>query len=240
MKTIKTGILYLAAILTGTGCMGGTTDKKTDSDWRKQRLQMVETQIVRRGIKDSLVLEAMKSAPRHLFVPEKIRDESYRDGPLPIGSDQTISQPYIVAIMTELLQVDSSSRVLEIGTGSGYQAAVLAEIVDSVYTIEIIPTLAERAGSILDSLKYDNISVRAGDGYSGWPEAAPFDGIIVTAAVPRLPEPLIEQLKPQGRMVVPVGDYGQDLMVVTKTDSGVVRKSIIPVRFVPMTGEIRK
>jgi protein-L-isoaspartate(D-aspartate) O-methyltransferase len=201
---------------------------------------MVDMQIVRRGISDTNVLAAMRAVPRHLFVPKKYRRDAYSDGPLPIGSNQTISQPYIVAIMTELLQIDSNSRVLEIGTGSGYQAAVLAEITDSVYTIEIIPELAKRADSILDSLGYDRISVKAGDGYLGWPDAAPFDAVIVTAAAPKIPQPLVDQLKTGGRMIIPVGEISQDLMVITKRDDGIIKKSVIPVRFVPMTGEIRK
>jgi len=221
-------------------CAGNSDSEAKDDRWAQQRSDMVEMQIAGRGVKDENVLKAMQTVPRHLFVPEKYRAESYRDGPLPIGDGQTISQPYIVAVMTELLGVDSNSKVLEVGTGSGYQAAVLAEIVDSVYTIEIIESLAERAGRIIDSLGYGNVEVRAGDGYQGWPEAAPYDAVIITAAAPRIPEPLIEQLKPEGRMVIPVGDYSQDLMVVTKADTGMVKKSVIPVRFVPMTGKIRK
>ncbi len=201
---------------------------------------MVEAQIERRDVTDSLVLEAMRTVPRHLFVPESYRQESYRDGPLPIGHDQTISQPYIVALMTELLQIDSTSKVLEIGTGSGYQAAILAEISDSVYSIEIIPELAHRADTLLDSLGYADVHVRAGDGYRGWPEAAPFDAIIVTAAPPKIPQPLVDQLKVGGRMVIPVGEFYQELLLVQKTEKGVIKKSIIPVRFVPMTGEAQK
>ncbi|UCD95660.1 MAG: protein-L-isoaspartate(D-aspartate) O-methyltransferase [Candidatus Zixiibacteriota bacterium] len=201
---------------------------------------MVETQIARRDITDKNVLEAMRTVPRHLFVPEEFRDDAYRDGPLPIGHDQTISQPYIVAIMTQLLKIDSVSKVLEIGTGSGYQAAVLAEISDSVYTIEIIPALGRHADSLLDSLGYTSVQVRVGDGYLGWPEAEPFDAIIVTAAAPKLPQPLLDQLKVGGRMVIPVGQFSQELMLITKSEEGVVKESVIPVRFVPMTGEIQK
>ncbi len=201
---------------------------------------MVETQIERRGVKAPLVLKALRSVPRHLFVPGKYRSEAYQDDPLPIGNGQTISQPYIVAVMTELLNLDSTSKVLEIGTGSGYQAAVLAEITDSIYSIEIIPALAHRADTLLDSLGYKNIQIRAGDGYLGWPEAAPFDAIIVTAAAPDIPQPLVNQLKIGGRMVIPVGEPNQDLILLTKTEEGTVRRSIIPVRFVPMTGKIRE
>jgi protein-L-isoaspartate(D-aspartate) O-methyltransferase len=230
-------ILLLMSFFSGN-C--GSQSDSSEERWARQRESMVENQISRRGIKDKNVLAAMRTVPRHLFVPENYRSEAYTDGPLPIGYDQTISQPYIVAIMTELLKPDSTSKILEIGTGSGYQAAVLAEIVESVYTIEIVTKLAERAEKILDSIGYKNIAVRAGDGYLGWPEAAPFDGVIVTAAAPHIPAPLIEQLKIGGRIVIPVGDYGQDLMVATKDDTGLVRESVIPVRFVPMTGKIRE
>ncbi|MEP0828332.1 MAG: protein-L-isoaspartate(D-aspartate) O-methyltransferase [bacterium] len=201
---------------------------------------MVDNQIVARGITDKNVIAAMRRIPRHLFVPKEEREQAYSDGPLPIGHSQTISQPYIVAIMTELLGIDSTSKVLEIGTGSGYQAAVLGEIADSVYTIEIVKPLAERAAQILDSLGYKNIFVRAGDGYQGWPEAAPFDAVIVTAAAPKIPQPLIEQLKTGGRLVIPVGELSQELYLVTKNEEGIVKQSIIPVRFVPMTGEVQK
>ncbi|MEW5923341.1 MAG: protein-L-isoaspartate(D-aspartate) O-methyltransferase [Candidatus Zixiibacteriota bacterium] len=201
---------------------------------------MVEQQIIRRDITDKNVLQAMRTVPRHLFVPEDYRSQAYHDGPLPIGQGQTISQPYIVAIMTELLGIDSTSKVLEIGTGSGYQAAVLAEISDSVYSIEIISKLAWHADSLLDSLGYTSVNIRAGDGYAGWPEAAPFDGIIVTAAAPRIPQPLIDQLKVGGRMVIPVGDFSQELMLITIEEEKVIKQNIIPVRFVPMTGEVQK
>lgn len=222
-------------------CSGQSDSGKTDEEgYTKERLYMVEQQIVRRNVVDTLVLDAMRAVPRHLFVPKRHRDESYRDGPLPIGHEQTISQPYIVAIMTELLRINSSSKILEIGTGSGYQAAVLGEISDSVYSIEIIDALASRADSLLDSLGYVNIHIRAGDGYGGWPERAPFDAIIVTAAPPHIPEPLVEQLKVGGRLVVPVGNFSQDLVVVTKTADGITQQSIFPVRFVPMTGEIQE
>lgn len=206
--------------------------------YESNRQQMVETQIVRRNITDQNVLDAMKAVPRHLFVAERYRREAYDDHPLPIAGGQTISQPYIVAIMTELIQIDSSSKVLEIGTGSGYQAAVLGEISDSVYSIEIIPELADRASELLDSLNYQNVHVKYGDGYQGWPEESPFDAIIVTAAAPEIPQPLINQLKIGGRMIIPVGEGHQDLILITKSKTGIVKKSIIPVRFVPMTGEI--
>jgi protein-L-isoaspartate(D-aspartate) O-methyltransferase len=233
-------ILYIFMMMLILSCAGKSESNKSDEDYAFLRLKMVETQIERRNIKDKAVLEAMRQVPRHLFVPKEYRSEAYTDGPLPIGHGQTISQPYIVAIMTELLQIDSTSKVLEIGTGSGYQAAVLAEIADSVFSIEIIPALAYRADSLLDSLGYANAEVRAGDGYLGWPEEAPFDAIIVTAAAPKIPQPLIDQLAVNGRMVIPVGEFSQDLMLLTKTEKGVLQRSVIPVRFVPMTGEIQK
>jgi protein-L-isoaspartate(D-aspartate) O-methyltransferase len=231
--------IYLVMMMLFFSCAGQS--ESTDNDkYAALRNQMVASQIERRDIKDRLVLDAMRKVPRHLFVPEQYRRDAYHDGPLPIGHDQTISQPYIVAIMTELLQIDSTSKVLEIGTGSGYQAAVLAEISDSVYSIEIIPKLAHRADRLLDSLGYTAAHIRAGDGYKGWPEAAPFDAVIVTAAAPSIPQPLVDQLKNGGRMVIPVGDYRQELMLLIKSDSGLVEKSIIPVRFVPMTGDVQK
>jgi protein-L-isoaspartate(D-aspartate) O-methyltransferase len=202
----------------------------------ESRQAMVDVQIEGRDVTDERVLKAMRTVPRHLFVPESEVKRAYTDGPLPIGHDQTISQPYIVALMTQMLEPDSTQRVLEIGTGSGYQSAVLAEIVDSVYSVEIICDLAEKAATLLDNLGYDRVSVKCGDGYNGVPEAAPFDRIIVTAAPDHIPEPLIEQLKIGGKMVLPVGDFYQELVVVEKTEDGVIRKRSIPVRFVPMTG----
>ncbi len=208
-----------------------------ESDYRQMRVNMVERQIMTRGIKDSRVIGAMMNVPRHLFVPEDKRYRAYDDGPLPIGKGQTISQPYIVALMTELLEPQKGDRVLEIGTGSGYQAAVLAEIVDTVYSIEIICELQERADSTLKSLKYDNVITKCGDGYMGWPEAAPFDGVIVTAAPERVPQPLLDQLKEGARLVIPVGEYMQYLEVYTRIGDKFERERNVPVRFVPMTGK---
>lgn len=205
-----------------------------------QRKKMVKEQIRARGVKDQAVLEAMEKVPRHLFVPEENRFYSYYDCPLPIGYRQTISQPYIVAFMTELLHLDKDDVILEIGTGSGYQAAILSQIVKQVYTVEIIEELGMEAQKRLETLDYDNVEVKIGDGYKGWPEHAPFDGIIVTAAAKQIPQPLIDQLGPEGRMVIPVGGYFevQDLMLITKdTTSKIIKKSIIPVRFVPLTRE---
>jgi len=186
------------------------------------------------------VLAAMDKVPRHRFVPEENRRWAYVDGPLDIGYDQTISQPYIVAYMTQALDPQSTDRVLEIGTGSGYQAAVLAEIVKDVYTIEIVEPLATRAAALLGELGYENVHTRAGDGYKGWPEAAPFDAIIVTCAPDHIPQPLIDQLAVGGKLVIPVGSWSQEMVIVTKTDKGVMEKRTIGVRFVPMTGEARK
>ena len=236
--------LGLAASLATAGCDSqgkGTNSVQatpTDGDAAK-RARMVETQIVSRGVRDPRVLEAMRKVPRHLFVAPPERAHGYEDHPLPIGGSQTISQPYIVALMTELLALPPKARVLEIGTGSGYQSAVLSEIADEVYSIEILPDLADAAASKLKELGYANVTVRAGDGYRGWPEHAPFDGIIVTAAPEKIPEPLVEQLAPGGRMVIPVGGFFQELKVFTREPDGTVsEKAIIPVRFVPMTGEI--
>jgi len=203
------------------------------------RTRMVHEQIAARDIRDTRVLEAMRRVPRDRFVPVLYRAAAYEDHPLSIGYGQTISQPYIVAWMTEALQLTPASRVLEVGTGSGYQAAVLAEIAQSVYTIEIVGELAQEAKKTLSELGYRNVQVRHGDGYRGWPEAAPFDGIIVTAAPDHVPQPLVDQLKMGGRMVIPVGgqDEIQQMTVITKTASGVVSRQTIPVRFVPLVRE---
>lgn len=208
------------------------------TDYARQRFFMVDSQIIARGVLDKGVVQAMRSVPRHLFVPERLRSSAYDDCPLPIGSGQTISQPYIVALMTELLKPDSADIVLEVGSGSGYQAAVLAEIVDSVYSIEIICELQERADSTLKSLGCSNVHTRCGDGYDGWPEAGPFDGIIVTAAPEKVPRPLLEQLKDGGRLVIPVGgDIYQYLEVYTRKDDKFIKERSVAVRFVPMTGK---
>ncbi len=205
------------------------------------RARMVETQIAARGVRDPRVLAAMRKVPRHLFIGPAERARAYEDQPVPIGDNQTISQPYIVALMTELLELAPKSRVLEIGTGSGYQSAVLGELASEVYSIEILPELARASGETLRQLGYANVVVREGDGYHGWPEHAPFDGILVTAAPERIPQPLLEQLSPGGRMVIPVGGFFQELKVFTKDKDGrITEKDIIPVRFVPMTGEIEK
>ena len=205
-----------------------------------ERRAMVDRQLAGRDVKDTTVLAAMRTVPRHEFVPEAFRGRAYDDQPLPIGLNQTISQPYIVGIMTQLLDPQPGDTVLEIGTGSGYQAAVLAELVAHVYTIEIVEPLAQRADSTLKALGYTNVTVKAGDGYRGWPEHAPFDGIIVTAAPDHVPQPLIDQLAPGGHLVIPVGDAWQELLVLTREGSKVHRRAVTPVRFVPMTGEAEK
>jgi len=204
-----------------------------------KRSLMVQRQLRARDIDDPEVLAAMEKVPRHKFVPERFQSAAYQDRPLPIGLDQTISQPYIVALMTQLAQPTEQSRVLDVGTGSGYQAAVLAELVDHVYSIEIVEPLATEAKQRLESLGYDNITVRHGDGYQGWEEYAPFDGIIVAAAPDHVPQPLIDQLAVGGHLIIPVGEqFGQNLLVIEKQpDGSTTRKVVAPVAFVPMTGE---
>lgn len=217
--------------------MGDATSVMDEDAFTRQRKRMVEEQIAYRDIKDKRVLEAMESVPRHLFIPEEVRFSSYYDQPVPIGFGQTISQPYIVAFMTELLQTRTGDVVLEVGTGSGYQAAVLARLVKQVYTIELVEELGEDARKRLKTLGYDNIDVMIGDGYKGLPDHAPFNAIIVTAAAEHIPQPLIDQLKPGGRMVIPVGGVHavQELMLLTKDASAkIVKESVIPVRFVPL------
>jgi protein-L-isoaspartate(D-aspartate) O-methyltransferase len=224
----------------GCDSSGGESRMAPTPEWRMQSDRMVREQIEARGVKDPRVLEAMRSVPRHEFVPAASRSDAYSDTPLPIGDSQTISQPYIVALMTELLEVGPGSKVLEIGTGSGYQAAVLAAMGVEVFSIEILPRLCERARETLQDLEIPSVTVRCGDGYGGWPEEAPFDGIIVTAAPATLPDPLLEQLADGANMVIPVGDFYQELKVVTRVGDVFEERSVIPVRFVPMTGEIER
>ena len=224
----------LLILIFNLGC-----SQNTDS-YEIKRKFMVDGQIERRGVKDEGVLKAVRKVEREKFVPKKYLDLAYSDRPLPIGHKQTISQPYIVAYMTEQLQVEKSHKVLEIGTGSGYQAAVLAELANHIFTIEIIPELAEGAEKVLMELGYENITVRTGDGYKGWPEEAPFDRIMVTAAPNEIPEKLVEQLAPNGRMILPVGGstFSQYLWLVQKDEEGIVTKEkILAVRFVPMVKE---
>ena len=210
-------------------------------DFAQARRKMVEEQVRSRGVTAPRVLAAMEAVPRHLFVPDGERARAYTDSPLPIGAGQTISQPYIVGLMTSLLDVQPGDRILEVGTGSGYQAAILSRLARQVYSVEILEHLANRARRTLEAVGYNNVEVRLGDGYQGWPEAAPFDGIIVTAAPPRIPEPLLRQLKTGGKLVIPVGEGYQDLEVLTKRpDGGFDRAKVLPVRFVPMTGRAQR
>lgn len=204
--------------------------------YEKARNRMVDSQIAARGISDQATLQAMRKVPRHLFVPASLESEAYSDRPLPIGYNQTISQPLIVAHMTELARPAKGKKALEIGTGSGYQAAVLAEIVDTVYTIEIVPELAKESAARLKILGYKNIVVRSGDGYKGWPEQAPFDIILVTAAADHIPQPLKDQLAEGGRLVMPVGDPAtvQQLILLTKRKGKITEQRLEPVRFVPL------
>jgi protein-L-isoaspartate(D-aspartate) O-methyltransferase len=211
-----------------------------DSVFAKARDAMVATQIIIRGVRDPKTLAAMREIPRHLFVPPRLVKEAYTDRPLPIGHGQTISQPYIVAFMTEALALKGGETVLEVGAGSGYQSAVLSRIAARVFGIEIVEPLAREAKERLAALGYSNIEIRAGDGYAGWPEHAPFDAILVAAAAPRVPEPLKQQLKDGGRLILPVGEHMQELRIVTRRGASFDEQSVLAVRFVPMIGEIRK
>jgi protein-L-isoaspartate(D-aspartate) O-methyltransferase len=235
-------VVLALALLSLVGSARGESEPPTEqggerTDFAAAREEMVREQIAARDIDDPQVLEAMRRVPRHEFVPEALRERAYADTPLPIGSGQTISQPYVVAFMTQALELDADDRVLDVGTGSGYQAAVLAEIATRVDSIEIVPELAERARRDLARLGYGNVEVRLGDGYRGWPEHAPFDAILVAAAPDHVPEPLVEQLAVGGRLVMPVGEGLQELVRLTKTPQGVQREALMAVRFVPMTGE---
>ncbi|MEK6154108.1 protein-L-isoaspartate(D-aspartate) O-methyltransferase [Flavobacteriaceae bacterium 3-367] len=232
MLKVKQRISIVAALVFATAMAFGQTAEES------KREQMVETQLQARDITDPGTLAAMLNVPRHEFVPERIKQYAYEDNALPIGKGQTISQPYIVAFMTQALQLRSGQKVLEIGTGSGYQAAVLAKIVDSVYTIEIVKELAESAKARLDRLGYGNVKVKRGDGYHGWPAQAPFDAIMVTAGADTIPEPLLEQLKIGGRLIIPLGRYTtKQLVLAIKKKDKVVTKNLMAVRFVPFTRE---
>jgi len=236
MKVIK--IFLCISLLAGVITQSCVFAADPDDIFEKERLKMVNEQLRGRDIDDPDVLGAMIEVPRHLFVPVRIRDRAYQDGPLPIGHGQTISQPYIVALMTQLLALKPGDRVLEIGTGSGYQAAVLARIGAEVFTIEIVSVLGNQAKILLNELGYEKVRVKIGDGYLGWPEFAPFNAIIVTCAPTQIPEPLKEQLAEGGRMVIPVGGSGfQQLFLLTKKNGKIIREKIIDVRFVPMVDE---
>ncbi len=237
--TRTTALLVILAVLAAPALP--TAPAGAGSDFQKRRMAMVENQLADRGIGDPEVLAAFRSVKRHRFVPEHLRSVAYADRPLPIGKGQTISQPYIVAFMTQALAVEKSDKILEIGTGSGYQAAILAEICEQVYTIEIIPELARRARGVLADAGYTNVRTKIGDGYQGWPEHAPYDGIIVTCAPTDIPDPLKQQLADGGRMVIPVGEtFDQELVVMVKKDDRLVKKDSLPVRFVPMVDKSGK
>jgi protein-L-isoaspartate(D-aspartate) O-methyltransferase len=234
MKALKKYIIFSLGIMV-IGCV--QSQPQVDR-FKELRENMVRTQIVARGITDKDVIEAMKKVERHLFVPEVYIQQAYGDHPLPIGYGQTISQPFIVAFMTEILKLDKSSKVLEVGTGSGYQAAILAEICDSVYTVEIVEELGNRAKQLFKELGYNNIKVKIGDGYEGWDKYSPYDAIIVTCAPTHVPEPLEDQLKEGGRMIIPVGEkYIQELVLLTKKNDTLRQSSVLDVRFVPMVDE---
>jgi protein-L-isoaspartate(D-aspartate) O-methyltransferase len=241
--------VWLALLAPGVGCARGegppsarsqsTVTAPSDDSFSDARTRMVERQIAARGVTDPAVLAAMRKVPRHEFVPPAHRDEAYDDHPLPIGHGQTISQPYIVAYMVELARIQPSERVLEVGTGCGYQAAVLGEVARDVFTIEIVKPLADCASSTLDRLAYRNVRVRYGDGYGGWPEHAPFDAIVVAAAPDHVPPALVEQLAVGGRLVIPVGTWNQEIRVITRTEAGTTQERLIPVRFVPLVRDPR-
>ena len=236
MRIVAQFLLFAA--ITATGC---GQQAPGAADFAAQRQRMVERQLKARGIKDERVLAAMGKVPREEFVPPESRDASYEDGPLPIGHDQTISQPYIVAFMTEQLRLKPGDRVLEIGTGSGYQAAILADLVSEIHSVEIVEPLARDAEATLQRLGYKNVHVKIGDGYKGWPNAAAFDAIIVTCAPDKVPQPLIDQLKDGGRMVIPVGEqFAQQLYLLEKKNGQLKESVTLPVRFVPMLRETNK
>ena len=240
MRKIGFAILISFLLLTVfPQCTNGkrVSESNPKGDFKVMREKMVETQIKARGVKDPRVLSALLKVERHRFVSEEYLNSAYSDQPLPIGEGQTISQPYIVALMTELLELKGNEKVLEIGTGSGYQAAILAELGKEVYTIEIVEPLASMAKNRLLQLGYQNIKVKVGDGYLGWPEFSPFDAIIITCAPDHIPEPLVEQLKEGGCMVLPVGAYAQQLKKIVKRSGKIESTNIIPVIFVPMTGD---
>lgn len=238
-KMLFVTLVFLILPMVFTQCSNGTrvSESNPKGDFKVMREKMVETQIKARGVKDPRVLSALLKVERHRFVPKEYLNSAYSDQPLPIGEGQTISQPYIVALMTELLELKGDEKVLEVGTGSGYQAAILTELAKEVYTVEIVESLASTAKNRLLELGYQNVKVKAGDGYLGWPEAAPFDAIIVTAAPDHIPKRLLDQLKEGGRMVVPVGSYAQELKKIVKQSGKIETTGIIPVVFVPMTGE---
>jgi len=236
-RSVERFLILLATLL--PACSEAEAPPSTDL--AAQRNAMVEQQIEARGVDDPATLQAMRTVPRHEFLPLRLREEAYADYPLPIGHGQTISQPFIVAFMTEAIRPQPGEKILEVGAGSGYQAAVLAQMGADVYTVEIVEPLAEMARQTLERLGYENAHVKHGDGYRGWPEHAPFDAIIVTCAPDKIPAPLVEQLRDGGRMIIPVGGgMDQELVLLRKQDGKIEKQSVLPVRFVPMTGEAQK
>jgi protein-L-isoaspartate(D-aspartate) O-methyltransferase len=236
MRIVAQYLLFAAMAATGCGQQAPTA-----ADFAVQRERMIQQQLKARGIKDERVLAAMAKVPREQFIAVDARASAYEDGPLPIGYDQTISQPYVVAFMTEQLRPKRSDRVLEIGSGSGYQAAILGELVAEIYTIEIVEPLAKSAEATLQRLGYNNVHTKVGDGYKGWPEEAPFDAIIVTCAPEKVPQPLVDQLKDGGRMVIPVGErFAQQLYLLEKKNGQLKESATLPVRFVPMLREAKE
>jgi protein-L-isoaspartate(D-aspartate) O-methyltransferase len=237
MTTSVSRLIPALLVLAACGPILGSQSPQAAADWDTQRSRMVDSQLRARDIRDPRVLSAMREVPRHLFVPEAERADAYGDFPLPIGYAQTISQPYIVGFMSQALEVSPAHKVLEIGTGSGYQAAILGRLAREVYTIEIVAPLAERSRVLLQDLGFTNVHVRTGNGYLGWPEQAPFDRIMVTAAPADVPPALVEQLKIGGRMAIPVGTTNQQLRIMRRTENGMETIDTLPVRFVPMTGK---
>lgn len=234
-----TRALPLIVVLLAAGC-GRGMKSETDSE-RASREAMVRSQILARGVQEPRLVAALRRIPRHLFLEDAYRSEAYADHPVPIGEGQTITQPYVAALMTELLELSPESRTLEVGTGSGYESALLASLSREVYSIEIVPSLSQEAQARLSSLGFTNVHFRIGDGYVGWPEKAPFDAILVAAAPRAVPQPLLDQLAPGGKMVIPVGASYQELKVYSKSREGALaERSVLPVRFVPMTGEAQK
>lgn len=238
LAAVLLALLLVASSDFGLGLGLGLSRPVFAGDLAAQRKTMVE-ELRRRGITKPDVLAAMEQVPRHLFVPDEVRPQAYSDTPLSIGGGRSVYQPYVVALMTSLLELKKGDKVLEVGTGSGYHAAVLARIAREVYSVEIVETVASQASKRLSVLGYHNVSVRVGDGYQGWPDEAPFDAILLSAAPPHIPKPLIDQLRVGGHMVVPVGGFFQDLLVITKAADGIETRTVIPVRLSPMTGKVR-
>ncbi len=237
-KRIMNRYLLISFFFLGFLCSQNGEARAQEMNYKELRYKMVKEQIVARGIKERAVIKAMQRVERHLFVPSQFRHLAYSDSPLPIGFGQTISQPYIVGIMTQLLDINLKSKVLEIGTGSGYQAAILGELCKEVYSIEIVEGLALKAKTTIESLNYDNLHLKWGDGYIGWEEHAPYDAIIVTCSPSKIPQALIDQLDEDGRLVIPIGEKSvKSLVLLKKVDGELVRKDVIPVRFVPMIDE---